>query len=65
VRRKNDTENVNLLDTVEDDVDVDWFAVRVTPTYLGLKAQALCAPLLVSSVNSRGAPRHAGVRDLC
>jgi hypothetical protein len=46
-------------------VDVDWFAVLVTPMHLGLKLQALWAPLLVPSVNSRGAPRHAGVRDLC
>jgi hypothetical protein len=44
--------------------DVDWFAVQVTPMHLCLKLQALCAPLVVSSVNSRGAPRHAGVRDL-
>jgi hypothetical protein len=41
------------------DVHVDWFAVRVTPMHLGLKLQALCAPLLVPSVNSRGAPHHA------
>jgi hypothetical protein len=27
--------------------------------HLGLKLQALYAPLLVSSVNSSGAPRHA------
>jgi hypothetical protein len=46
-------------------VDVDWFAVPVTPMHLGLKLQALCAPLLVPSINSRGAPRHAGVKNLC
>jgi hypothetical protein len=39
--------------------------VRVTQIHLGLKLQALCAPLLVSSFNSRGAPRRTGVRDLC
>jgi hypothetical protein len=32
--------------------------------HLGLMLQALCAPLLVPSVNSTGAPRHAGVRVL-
>jgi hypothetical protein len=53
------------LDTPSQDVDVDWFVVRVTPMHLGLMLQALCSPLLVSSVNSRGAPRHTGVRDLC
>jgi hypothetical protein len=47
------------------DVDVDWFAVRVTLMHLGLKLQALCAPLLVPSFNSRGAPHHVGVKDLC
>jgi hypothetical protein len=46
-------------------VDVDWFAVQVTPMHLSLKIQALCALLLVPSVNSRGASHHAGVRDLC
>jgi hypothetical protein len=46
-------------------VDVDWFAVRVTPMHQGLKLQALCTPLLVSSFNSRGAPCHTGIRDLC
>jgi hypothetical protein len=44
---------------------VDWFAVRVTLMHLGLKLQALCALLLVPSVNSRGTARHTGVRDLC
>jgi hypothetical protein len=47
------------------DVDVDWFAVQVTPMHLGLKLQALCGQLLVPSVNSSGAPSHAGVRDFC
>jgi hypothetical protein len=42
----------------------DWFCGRVAPMHLGLMLQALCAPLLVPSVNFRGAPRHAGVRDL-
>jgi hypothetical protein len=46
-------------------IDVDWFADRVTPMHLGLKLKALCAPLLAPSVNSRGAPCHTGVRDLC
>jgi hypothetical protein len=41
------------------------FVVRVTLMHLGLKLQALCAPLLVPSFNPRGAPRHAGFRDLC
>jgi hypothetical protein len=36
---------------------------RVTPMHLG-RMQALCAPLLVSSVNSRGAPRQASVSVL-
>jgi hypothetical protein len=45
-------------------VDIDWFCGRLAPMHLGLMLQVLCAPLLVPSVNSRGAPRHTGVRDL-
>jgi hypothetical protein len=43
---------------------VDWFCGRVAPTHLGLMLQALCALLLVPSINSRGAPCHAGDRVL-
>jgi hypothetical protein len=47
---------VNQAYDSEDDRLIDWFAVWVTPMHLGLKLQALCAPLLVPSVNSRGTP---------
>jgi hypothetical protein len=59
------TVHLHVAVNVKKNVEVDWFVVWVTPMHLGLKLQALCAPLLVPSVNSRGAPRHAGVRDLC
>jgi hypothetical protein len=45
-------------------VDVDWFCGQVAPMHLGLMLQALSAPLLVPSVNLRGARCHAGVRVL-
>jgi hypothetical protein len=40
---------------------VDWRRglVTTTPMHLGLKLQALCAPPLVPSVISRGAPCQA------
>jgi hypothetical protein len=52
---------------VDVDVVVDWFAVGLplctyeVPMHLVGLQQAFCTPLLVSSVNARGAPRHASV----
>jgi hypothetical protein len=47
------------------DRQIDWYAVRghTAPMHLGRKQQALCAPLLVSPVISRGAPRQAMVES--
>jgi hypothetical protein len=43
-------------------VDCRLVCGRVAPMHLGLM-QALCALLLVPSVNSRGVPRHAGAES--